>query len=162
MTRAIPFILYLLLIALHEVITRDVTAISMSVINIAALIVLVVGIYKRELVVVWFGFAAGLVLVPERPDVLGWHALVLAAVGLATFHIRERFNLESLYSRLVLIFGGVLLHNVLVLMINGGHSLAHLCLVSALPGAVYTAAIGWLFFLFKEGKITYRKIRSLF
>lgn len=162
MTKAIPFILYLLLIALHEVITRDVTAIATSAINVAALVVLVVGIYKREMVVVWFGFAAGLVLVPERPDVLGWHALVLAAVGLATFHVRERLNLESLYSWLVLIFGGVLLHNVLVLVINGGHSLAYLCLVSALPGAAYTAAIGWLLFLLKEKKITYQKIRSLF
>jgi len=162
MTRVIPFILYLLLIAMHEVIVRDATTIYSAAIDLPGLLVLVVAIYKPEIICTWFGFAAGLVLAAGRPDLFGWHALAMAALALATYHFRERLNLESLYSKLVLIFGGVLLHGTLGLAINGGAGFLYLWLVSALPSAVYTTAVGWVFFLFIEKKITFQKVKAVF
>ncbi len=162
MTRVIPFILYLLLIAAHEVIVRDVTTIYSATIDLPGLLVLAVAIYKPEVVCTWFGFAAGLVMAAGRPDLFGWHALMMAAMGMATYHFRERLNLESLYSKLVLIFGGVLVHGTLVLAVNGGAGFVYLWLTNALPNAVYTAAVGLVFFLFKEKKITFQKIKAVF
>jgi len=162
MTRVIPFILYLLLIAMHEVIVRDATTIYSAAIDLPGLLVLVVAIYKPEIVCTWFGFAAGLVLAAGRPDLFGWHALAMAALALATYHFRERLNLESFYSKLVLILGGVLLHGTLGLAINGGAGFLYLWLVSVLPSAVYTTAVGWVFFLFIEKKITFQKVKAVF
>ena len=62
MTRFIPFVLYLLLIAMYEVIWRDFTALYMIAINVPALLVVIVSIYKSELTAAWFGFLAGMVL----------------------------------------------------------------------------------------------------
>ena len=54
--RAIPYILYLLLIALHQVAGHEITAIGPAVVNLTALIVLLVSLYQEESVAVWFGF----------------------------------------------------------------------------------------------------------
>ncbi|MCK4460357.1 MAG: hypothetical protein KAW46_01055 [candidate division Zixibacteria bacterium] len=162
MTRAIPFVLYLLLIALHEVMLRDITTVLTAEINLAALIVLTVAVYKPELVATWFGFAAGLVLAAGMPDLIGWHTLWLAGLGLLAYHTRERLNLDSLYAKLLLILGGILLHNVMVLITFGAEDFWFLLVTAALPGAVYTTLIGWLFFLVKEGRITWTRIKALF
>lgn len=162
MTRVIPFVLYLFLIAMHEVIVRDATTIYSAAIDLPGLLVLVVAIYKPEIICTWFGFAAGLVLTAGNPDLFGWHALAMSALGLATYHFRERLNLESLFSKLVLILGGVLLHGTLVLAINGGAGFLYLWLVSVLPSAVYTTAVGWVFFLFKDKMITFQKVKAVF
>lgn len=162
MIRVTPFILYLVLIAMHEVILREATAISTARIDLPGLLVLVVAMYKPELVSTWFGFAAGLVMAAGNPDLFGWHALTMAALGLAAFHVRERLNLESLYAKLVLIAGGILVHNTLSLLIIGGAGFLYLFRASALTGAVYTTVVAWVFFLFKEKKITYQKVRAIF
>jgi len=161
--RVIPFILYLLLIAAHQVILRDITAVYTANINLTALMVLTVAVYKPELVAAWFGFAAGLVLAAGSPDLLGWHALWLTGLGTVAFHAREKLNLDSLYARLLLVVSGVMVHNLLVLItsfrtVDFWYSLV----TAALPGAVYTTLIAWLFFLFKEGHITWAKVRALF
>jgi rod shape-determining protein MreD len=163
MTRSIPFILYLLLIALHEVFLRDITAIWTAKINLAALMVLVVAVYKPELVAIWFGFVAGLVLAGGSSDLLGWHTLWLAALGYVGFHTRAKLNLDSLYARLLLVLGGLLVHNILLLItsfltVDFWYSLV----TAALPGAIYTTLLAWLFFLIKEGRITWAKIKALF
>ena len=44
MTRVIPFLLYFLMIALHEVMLREITAIFTAEINLAALLVLTVAV----------------------------------------------------------------------------------------------------------------------
>jgi rod shape-determining protein MreD len=161
-TRVIPFILYLLMIGLHQTITKDVTAIYSTAVNLSGLLVLLVAVYKPELVAVWFGFAAGLVVAAEEPGMLGWQALALTAIGLAAFHVRERLNLESLYAKLILILAGVLLHNIAIILLRGGEGFFFLLLVSAFPGAVYTMVIAWIFFLVKEKKITLQKVKAIF
>ena len=121
-----------------------------------------VALYKSELTTLWFGFAAGLVLAVGRPDLLGWHVLILATLGLVTYYIRERLNLESLYARLLLVSGGVLVFNIYSVATIGSDQFLYLLWSTALTGTIYTAAIAWLFFLVKEGRITIEKIKALF
>lgn len=162
MTRTLPFVLYLMLVGLHIVVIDNATAIYTARINLAAMIVLAVAIYKPELVATWFGFAVGLVLAANSPALIGWHALWLAGLGLVAYHAREKLNLDSLYAKLLLIVGGVFLHNILVLFTSGAVDFWYQLAVVALPGAVYTAVPAWLFFLFKEGRLTTAKIKALF
>lgn len=162
MIRVLPFVLYLLLVGLHVVVLESATAIYTARINLAAMMVLAVAIYKPELVATWFGFAVGLVLAAGSTALVGWHALWLAGLGLVAYSAREKLNLDSLYAKLLLIVGGVFLHNILILFTNGAVDFWYQLAVVALPGAVYTAAPAWLFFLFKEGQITMARIKALF
>jgi len=162
MIRIIPFIIYLLSIALYEVIIKDATTIYNAAVNYPCLLVLIVAIYKPELVAMWFGFTAGMVASAGHLEILGWQSLILGLLGLAAYHFRDRLNLESLHSKLILILCGVFIHNILWLIINGGNGFWYFLAVSALAGAVYSTVLGWLFFLVKEKKITLQKIKELF
>jgi rod shape-determining protein MreD len=162
MIRLIPYALYFLLLAMHEVFLRDLTSIHGAAINLAALAVILIGTYKSELSAMWFGFATGLVAFAGLPDLCGWHALVLALIGYVTYHVRERLNVESLVAKLLLVAGGVLLHNVCSLIIARTDAFWFHVVINAFTGATYTTIIAWLFFLVKERRITVEKIRSIF
>ena len=71
-------------------------------------------------------------------------------------------NLESLYSKLLLIFGGVLLENIVALLMVGSNAFFYRLWSVALTGAVYTVVIASIFFFFKESIITTQKVRSIF
>jgi len=157
----IPYFIYLLLIGMHQVIWKDMTSIYGVVINLAALLVLMVALYKTEAISIWFGFGAGLILSAGGPHLLGWHAIILAVIGLAGFNIRERLNLDSLYTRLLFVFVGIFLHNIILLIIQADEYFYRLWF-NALFGAIYTSLIAWLFFLVKGGAITFKKIKSFF
>ncbi len=159
---AIPYILYLLLIAMHVVILRDVTTIFGAAINLPALIVLMVALYKEDTPAIWFGFLAGMVASAGLPFRMGWHALVMAAVALAASQVKIRLNLDSLKAKLLLVAGGVFVHNVAVLVIDQGMGVFSPLILSAVTGAIYTSVIAWLFFLLKEGIVTTQKIKSIF
>ena len=162
MSRFIPFVLYLFLIAMYEVIWRDFTALYLIAINVPALLVVLVAIYKSELTAAWFGFIAGMVLSAGNPDGMGWQALLLAAIGIAVFHVREKLNLDSIYSKILLIAGAILLHNLMSILINDLGRVLFLSWSYCLPSAIYTSLVAWLFFLFKEKKITLENIKSVF
>ncbi len=162
MIRLIPFLLYIVLIAMHQVITRDLTAIYGMSINLAALIVIIVAIYKTEMTTLWFALVAGLVMAAGLPNRMGWVALLMAAIGAASFHMRTRLNLDSIYSKLLLVFGGVLAFNVLSLVIFQYDQILLLAVTEALGGALYTTIVAWLFFLVKGHRLTVEKVRSIF
>jgi hypothetical protein len=150
------------LIALHQVITRDLTAVYGVSINLAALIVIIVAIYKTEMTSLWFGLVAGIVMAAGLPDRMGWVALLMAAIGAASFHMRTRLNLDSVYSKLLLVLGGVLVFNILSLFIFQYDNVLLLTVTEALGSAVYTTVVAWLFFLVKGGRLTVEKVRSIF
>lgn len=160
--RAVPYILYLLLIAMHQVIWRDVTSIFGVTINLAALIVVLVALYKTEMIAVWFGFLAGVVMAVGNPVMIGWHGFALVALGLAAFHVSERLNLESLYARLLLVSSIVSIHSLLKLLINQTDGLFYLFWTSVIPGTVYTTVLALLFFAVKERKITVQRLKAFF
>lgn len=162
MIRALPFLLYLLLIGCHQVILSDLTSIGSATINLAALVALLVALYKSEFAALWFGFLAGFVAAAVAGSQAGWFALSLAIIAMVAFHVRQRLNLESVYSRLLVVLGGCLVVELLWLMVEQSDSWTYLILVRVLPSAVYTTVVGWVYFLFKERVVTYQKIRELF
>lgn len=162
MIRVIPFICYLVLIAMHQVITRDLTTVFGFTINLAVLVVIIVAIYKTEMISLWFGLVVGLVLAAGLPDRIGWMALLMAFVGVASFHMRTRLNLDSVYSKLLLVLGGVLVFNILSLFVYQYDKVLLLAVTDALGSAVYTTILAWLFFLIKEHHLTVEKLRSIF
>lgn len=162
MIRLIPYIIYLLIIAMHEVIWRDVTGLYFFALNLPALIVVSVAIYKPEFTAIWFGFLAGIVLAASQPEKMGWHALILAAIGGAVFHVRNKLNLESIYSKILLIIGAVLVHNIASVIISGTDRFFYTFWTYCLPSTAYSTLVAWIFFLFKERRITSQKVRSVF
>jgi len=160
--RMIPYLVYLLLIACHQVILKDLTDIYGVSLSLTAFIVMAVAISKSELTSIWFGFVAGLVMLAGRPELMGAGAIITAMLGLAAFHICERLNLESLYSKLILVLVGTVLYNSLLLLTMNWPELFHLFIVSVIPSAIYTTALAWIYFLVREGRLTFRKLRSVF
>ena len=162
MIRLLPYLLYLLLIAMHEVIWRELTGLFFVALNLPAMIVVIVATYKSQTAAAWFGFLAGLVMAAAQPTTMGWHAVLLAALGVAVYHIREKLNLESIYSKLLLIVGAVLLHNIASIIINGTDRFFYTLWTYCLPSAAFTSVAAWIFFLFKERIITAHKLKSVF
>ncbi len=161
--KLIPYILYLLLVAFYEVILRDLTSIYGVALGLPVLLVLAVAVYKSELSAIWFGFAVGLVTAAtSRPELSGWYALATAGLGSAAFHLRERLNLESLASKLLLVFGGALVYNVVMTVINRPDGFFFTLGTSVIPGALYTTVVAWVFFQFSEGRMTPQKMKAMF
>lgn len=160
--RILPYLLYLLLISFWVVILRDGTALFGATINLPAFLVLAVALYKDDLAAVWFGFFVGVIGAAATPQLMGWLALVTAGLGLVASFVKVRLNLDSLKAKILLIAGGVLVHNILTLAIIQPENFWSLLVVSGLGGTVYTTVLAWLFFLVKEGLITYQKVKSIF
>ncbi len=159
----VPFLLYLLLVAMHVVILNDVTSIYTAQINLPALLVLLVALYKHDAAAAWFGFFVGLVASAGGPESqLGWQAALMAALAMVGCSIRQRLNLDSMKAKVIYMFGGILIHNLILLLISRA---AFFQLQSAgyvLAGALYTTVFAWLFFLIKERQITVEKIKAIF
>jgi rod shape-determining protein MreD len=162
MIRVIPFLLYLWLVSLHQVLLGEAVTIYGVGINLPALVVLLVGLHKSELDACWFGFMVGLVAYVGTDNMTGWHALVMTLIGYLAYHARSRVNLESLWSRLLLVFAGVAVHNIVMLAMGRSDAVLFLLVTRALTGALYTTIIAWIFFLFSEGKITFQKFKAIF
>lgn len=160
--KIIPYLLYLLLLGGHQVITREPTMILGAPINLTAFVVLAVALYKPEVVALWFGFAAGLVVAAVEPDMMGYYAVATAVLGVVCFHVKKRLNLDSFYSKLVLVFAGVLVHNGLTMLILQPQGLLPQFWSSVFLSAVYTTVVSIVFFLLKEGIVTKDKVKTIF
>ncbi|UCE24211.1 MAG: rod shape-determining protein MreD [Candidatus Zixiibacteriota bacterium] len=162
MIRVIPFLLYLWLVALHQVVLDEVISIYGVGVNLPVLLVLLVGLYKSELDTCWFAFFVGMVAFGGLTDMMGWHALVMAIIGYLAYHTRVKINLESRYSKLLLVFIGAAVHNTAVLVMGKSDGVFYLLGTQAITGALYTTVVAWVFFLFEEGKITFQKFKAIF
>jgi rod shape-determining protein MreD len=160
--RSVPYIIYLILLASFEVIIRDVVTIWYAAPNLAALLVLAVALHQNEITALWFGLLAGIVLSAGEPSHVGSHALSLAALALAAYHARQRLNLEAISAKMLVMFSGVLVHNIITLAVIRADNLPLRLADTALTGTVYTSIIAYIFFLIKEEHITAEKFRELF
>jgi len=160
--RVIPLIIYMLLLSFHVVIFKDITSIWGATINLTALLVLLVSLYKDDISAGWFGFIIGLVSAAALPEQMAWYTLLAFILALVGCSVRERINLDSLKARLLVIFGCVLLYNIISLIISHRDSFFYLLASTALPGAIYTTIIAWLFFLYKEGKLSFKHLKEMF
>lgn len=162
MIRLVPYLFYLILLAAHQVVFRDLTAIGNASINLVALILGLIVLYKSESTAIWFGFFGGLMISAGNPAALGWQALTLALIGLVTAELKGRLNLDSLTARILLIVGVVLPHNLISMVIADTSDLLWELIFICLPGTLYTVAISWVFFRIKDRKITTENIKAIF
>ncbi len=163
--RVIPYILYLLLIACYRTLLVDLLSIGQAQISLAALIVILIALNKSCAESLWFGFAAGLVYDAPDPSRLGVHALILAIIAVTASQVKERLNLESIKSRMILVIAGLLVYSVpytIIYPTSGSSEFFRLLLQAAVPGVVYTTVVGWLFFTLQSGRLSYARIRSIF
>ncbi len=159
----IPYLIYLLLVALHVVILKDVTTIYAVPLNLSAFLVLAVTLYKDDVTAIWFGFFAGLVMAASGPpSQLGWQALVMASLALVGCYVKVRLNLDSLKAKLIFVLGGIFLHNLAVLIISRTDGFFFYVVSYAITGAIYTTVIAWFFFMIKEKRITAARVKALF
>lgn len=163
--RLIPYIIYLFLIAFYRTILADLFSLGWAEIYLTALIVLLVALKKDIYIALWFGFSAGIIFDAPGPQYLGVHMLILSIIGSVTAQLKDRFNLESMNSRVLLLLAGLFVYSLPRMIIyehlNAGEILGFL-LQGVLPSIVYTTLIGWLFFMFQTGQISYKKLKSLF
>jgi len=165
MKRLVPYILYLYLIALYRTLLTDALAIGDVQIYLTPLIVMLVALHKEYVTSLWFGFAAGVVYDAVDPSHMGIQMIILSLMGIVTAQAKEQFNLESLKSLVFLLSIGLLVFSIphtLIYATSGVSEFGSLFLWVAIPGIVYTASIGWLFFMIKTGRISFKKIKELF
>lgn len=162
MTRYIPYVLYALLLGLYEVILGDLTSIAGFKVNLLILIVAVVALHKSEIESAWAGFFLGLVGISMNPELLGWEALVVSFLAIAVFRSRQKLNMDSVWSRVAVVAGAALVFTSFQVMLESWSSLPRRLLEYVPPVVIYTSLVAWLFFLVKDGKITFKRFRRIF
>lgn len=161
----IPYVLYLLLIACYRTLLSGLLSIGQAQIDLAALIVLLTALNKSDMEAVWFGVVAGLIYDAPDPSRLGVHALIFAVMAAATSQAKERLNLDSIQSRMILILGGLIFYSIpytLIYPTSGTSEFFQLLWKAALPSIAYTAALAWIYFMLQSGRLSYARIRSIF
>ena len=151
-----------MLIGFHRVILADLTSVDDIEINLTALLVAALALYKSDIEVAWAAFVLGLVSAASQPDLMGWHALGLLFISQAVSRSTKKLNLDSIWSRVGVIAAAVLVHNILLSSFEGMSGLFERIVIHALPGVIYTSFAAWLFFLIKDRKITTKKVREIF
>ncbi len=163
--RYLPYLLYLLIVACDRTLLSGWLSLGPVQFNLAPLLVLLVALRKPYLAALWFGFVAGLVYDAPDPAHLGMQSVMLCLLGIITSRAKDRVNLESTISRMLLVVIGLIIHAVpqtLVYVTSGPSEPVRLLLTVGFPGALYTALIGWIYFMVESGQLSYRRLRSMF
>jgi hypothetical protein len=162
MTKYLPYLIYLTIIAGHHTLTSDITSIFGASINLAGIMVILVAVFKTEMAAIWFGFAAGLVVGTGQVPDMGWHTMSLALLGMASYHVKESMNIESLYSRVAVLLCGLIAHNLFMALALNSGDFIHLTWSWAIPGAIYSSLVAWLILMIRDGSLSPRSFRSIF
>jgi len=160
--RAIGYLLYLVLIAFHEVILRGATSIAGVSINLPAIIVFSVALHRSEAETVWFAFIAAMVMSAGNPLGMGYQALTMVLISLAIYHAREQLNVESMVTRLAMLIVGVLIHNSLLLAFTRPSDFWYQMWRFSLTGTIYTGAVAYLIYTLTLGRFSRRRSGALF
>lgn len=160
----IPYLFYLLLIACYRTNLIGLLSIGAIEIYLTALIVLLVALNKDYLTTLWFAFAAGLIYDAPDPSHLGVQMLILILLGLAASHAKESLNLDSIKSRLLLLLAGLFLYSLpytLIYATSGTAEFFRLLIRVAIPSALYSTVLGWFYFMFQTGRLSYARLKSI-
>ena len=165
MMRYLPYILYLLLIAFYRTNLMELFSIGPARIYLTALLVILVALNKDDLTALWFGFFAGLVYDAPNPEYLGVHMVLLAVIGLTTSILKQRYNLDSMKSLVLLVIGALFVYSVpytIIYVSTGAGEFFHSMGQSALLSILYSGFVAWLFFMIQSGRLSYQKLKSIF
>lgn len=158
----IPYVIYLYLLGFHVTIFSDVSSIFGVTIDLAGLMVCLVAIYKKEMTALWFALAAAIVVGATRLDLMPWEMLFLGILAIGVKQLSIRVNLESVASRLVLLAVGILFHRLAMSLAISTADFFMMLYRYLLPGVVYTWVLGWIYFLYRDGHLTWARFRALF
>jgi len=125
-------------------------------------LVVAVGLFKSEIEAVWCGVAAGVVSGATRLDLMPWEVLVIGIIAAAVYQVGSRINLESLISKILVLAGAVLLHGMVLSLVISTDSFFFVLVRFLIPSMVYTVLLGLIFFLIKDGRISWANIKALF
>ena len=163
--RVLPYALYLFLIAFYRTNLLSLFSIGPIQIYLSALLVILVALNKDDLTALWFGLAVGFIYDAPNPEFLGTHMIILSLVGIATSIIKQRFNLESMKSLILLVIVGLLVYSIpytIIYVSTGAGEFFRFTVERSLGSVAYTALLGWLFFMFQSGRLSYQKLKSIF
>jgi hypothetical protein len=149
-------------LAFHYSILSGITSIYGVRIDLVALIVALVALYKREMAVLWFSLSAAIVAGTSNLEIMYWEMILLAGSGLIINQISTRINLESMTSRVLILAGFLLIHNIFITFLISSADVLFQTYRVILPSTLYSLIIGWFILQIKDGKITWRKTKELF
>lgn len=158
----IPYIIYLYLLGFHVTIFSDVSSVFGITIDLAGLMVCLVAIYKSQLAALWFAIAAAMVTGAMQLDLMPWEMLFLGILAIGVKQLSNRVNLESLASRLLLLAMGVIFHKLAISLAVSTADFLVMLYRYILPGTIYTWVLGIIYFLYRDGHITWAKFKALF
>lgn len=161
----IPYAVYLFAIAFFRPQEHHIFSIFGAEIFVAPLIIIILSLNKSASLALWFGAIAGLVYDSYDPSHMGVHLLLLAGLGLAASVFKTQFNLDSIKNRMIFIMAGLLLYSipyVLIYKTSGTSEFIFGFLTVSLPGAIYSALVGGLFFLMSSDLLSFKKIKAMF
>lgn len=161
----IPYTIYLFVIAFFRPQEHHVFSIAGAEIFVAPLLVMILALNKSSFVSLWFGVAAGLIYDSYDPSHMGVHLLILATLGLGVSIFKSQFSLESIKNRIIFISIGLLLYSIPYLLIyktSGTSEFLAGFLTVSLPGVIYSAFVGGLFFMLQSGRLSFRNIKAMF
>jgi hypothetical protein len=160
--KIIPYILYLFLIAFYATIVADIISILGVTVDLLIIIVVMIAFYKSETEALWFGMAAGVVAGATHLNLMPWEISIVSLIALAVNQIGGRINLESAVSKIFVLGCCALVHGIVMTLSVSTEEFFFVLIRYILPGAVYTLVIGSIFFLVKDGYISWSKIKALF
>lgn len=162
LARALPYLLYLILIALHQTLIGDLFSIWGADLAPGALAIMLVAIYKSQTVSVWFAASVAFLLATGDPPAAATSMVIAAALAVGAGYFKGRLNLESLAARLAVVFSGCLVLELVNAAFFSGAELLYVWGRFTLPSVIYTTLWGLLFFLFKDGFFSRERLGRLF
>jgi hypothetical protein len=160
--KIIPYLFYLYVLAIYNTILSDIISIYDVTIDLAAVMVGLIALYKSESVAVWFSLMAAFVVGTPRLELVPWEMVVLAISALIINRASNRINLEAVSSRLLMLAALILVHGTIMALLTSRGELVYMVYRMVLPVTAYSLLLGWLFFLFKDGHITWKKMKAIF
>jgi len=160
--KIIPYIIYLYILGLYYTILSDLTVIYGATVDLAALMVALVALYKSETAALWFAISVGIIVGSRRLDLMPWEMAILAVLALIVNQISARMNLESSISRLILLAVVFLIHQSVIAFLVSSDDLFFVMYRTILPGILFSLLIGWIFLQFRDVHATWRRFKALF
>ncbi len=160
--KVVPYLVYLFVLSFFQVILSEPLSIGAAHIAIAPLIISLVAIYKSQTEAIWFGAAAAFVVNTGAPDAAAAGMIVAALIALGANYFKSRLNLESLPAKIAVVSAGCLLFELTRVTFLSTADVFYIYAVDSLPSTVYTSVVAYMFFLFKDGYISYARIREVF
>ncbi|MBN4076125.1 hypothetical protein JYT16_00245 [Gemmatimonas aurantiaca] len=161
-SRLLPYVLYLFLIAFHQTLVGDLFAIWGVDISSGALAIMLVALYKPQTVAVWFGAAVALLITSGDSIAAAITMVIASSLAVGAEYFKGRLNLESMTARLSVVFVGCLVFETTAALLFSGTGLVYMWFRFTIPTVVYTTLWGALFFMVKDGVISRARFTKLF